>query len=164
MLSLIAAHDLARNIGYQGDMPWGRSMKGDLNRFYELTKNKTIIMGKKTFKSLPGILPERFHVVLSHRKMKIKSPFVVVANDFDKLLNLAQDSEEEIFVIGGAQIYELFLPHADKIYITKIHELFEGDTKFPSLSEEEWDLEETGEQLVEGDKYPSSYITYTRRA
>jgi dihydrofolate reductase len=163
MISLISAMDLAHNIGLQGDMPWGRSMKKDLERFKELTDGKSIIMGRKTFKSLPGILPNRYHIVLAHKKMKIKSPAVVVANDFDKLLEIMKETEEEVFVIGGAQIYEQFLPHADRIYLTKIHELFDGDTKFPELNAEDWDITEGPVIQQEGDKYPSQYMVYDKK-
>lgn len=163
MISMIVAHDLARNIGYQGDMPWGRDMKGDLGRFKELTDGKTIIMGRKTFESLPGLLPNRFHVVLSNKNFVIKSPNVLVANSLGKVIDLAIKSNEESFVIGGASIYEQFMPYADRLYITKIHELFEGDIKFPSIKGA-WDMVYSPKLLVEGDKYPSQYITLTRRS
>lgn len=160
-ISLIAAFDLARNIGLNNDMPWGKDMKGDLKRFKELTDGKTIIMGRKTFESLPGILYNRRHVIISRDEtMKLIHPGSVFS--LEEAIEIAKASEDEVFVIGGAQIYEEFLPHADKIYITKIHALFEGNVKFPSM-QGAFDIEYGDKQLVDGDKYPSQYITYTRR-
>lgn len=144
MISMIAAMDRNRNIGFDGDMPWGKGMKADLKRFKDLTDGKTIIMGRKTFESLPGPLSNRFHIVLSNQDIVVKSPAALVANNFNKVLDLALKSNEEIFVIGGAQIYEQFLPHADKIYLTKVLANLEGDTKFPEI---------TGSWKISADKY-----------
>jgi dihydrofolate reductase len=165
MLSMIVAHDLARNIGFQNDMPWGRDMKADLSRFKHLTDGKMIIMGRKTFQSLPGILPYRSHVVLTKQDFTVKSPFVSTYNDIDTVLKMVEfeAKDDEAFVIGGASIYEQFMPYVDRIYVTKIHELFEGDTKFPSI-EGKWNITYGPKVHIEGDKYPTEYITYTRRA
>lgn len=161
MITLIAAMDYNRNIGLNGDMPWGNTMKSDLKRFKELTDGHTIIMGRKTFESLPGVLPNRYHMVLSHKKVKTESPFVGVTDNLDKLARIYKHSDDEAFVIGGAQIYEQFMPYADRIYLTKIHAYLEGDTKFPSIVGN-WTITQGILHHLDGDKYGSQYVIYDR--
>jgi dihydrofolate reductase len=177
MISMIVAHDLARNIGYQGDMPWGHSMKADLSRFKEMTEGKAVIMGRTTFESIGKPLPNRTNIILSKdakfaseirgKKMLGLDPAynnTTVVSSIEEFFHLTKLSNiGEYFVIGGAQIYKQFMPHADRLYITKIHELFEGDVKFPSI-QGAWDMVYSPKLLVEGDKYPSQYITLTRRS
>jgi dihydrofolate reductase len=150
MISIIAAMDRNRNIGLNGDMPWGNSMKADLTRFKELTTGKAVIMGRKTFESLPCYpypLPNRHNVILSRdpalamdvraKKMLELDPkygSTIVLPSTDEFFQLAKLSTiEEFFVIGGAQIYEQFMPYADRVYLTKIHAYYEGDTHFPGM-------------------------------
>lgn len=130
MLSIIVALDRNRNIGINGDMPWGNSMKTDLQRFKDITYGKTMIMGRKTFESLPRILPGRKHIVISSQ-LEVDHEDVWVTDDLSAVLASFQDSDEEAFVIGGAQIYEQFMPYVNRIYMTKIYAHLEGDTKFP---------------------------------
>lgn len=160
-INLIAGMDRNRNIGFNGDMPWGKTMKSDLERFKELTSNKMIVMGRKTFESLPGILPFRAHIVLTNQDLSIRSPFVTTYKSVEDVLKLIAFEDEEVFIIGGAQVYEQFLPHADRIYITKICASLEGDTQFPSIVGR-WNITKGEVIHPEGDGYPSQYITYDR--
>jgi dihydrofolate reductase len=156
-------------------MPWGKEMKADLRRFKELTQGHPVVMGRKTFQSLPGLLPGREHIVLSSTGFQYKGSFLqdgsAVSYENEPLICCCSSVEDvldelggmDAFVIGGAQMYEQFMPYADRIYITKIYELFEGDVKFPSIVGG-WDIIESPKLLIEGDKYPTKYITYTRRA
>lgn len=162
MISLIAAMDRNRNIGLNGDMPWGRGVPSDLKRFKEITTGKMIVMGRKTFESLPGILPFRAHVVLTTQDLNVDSPFVSTYNNIEDVLKLIQFEGEEAFIIGGAQIYEQFLPYADKIYMTKILASLNGDTKFPTITGN-WSIAQGELVRRDGDKYASQYIMYTRR-
>jgi dihydrofolate reductase len=166
MISLIAAMDRNRNIGLNGDMPWGKEMKSDLRRFKELTEGHLIIMGRKTFESLPGVLPKRHHIVVTSDKSYLKGTFhptVHVVHDIETAVHIARmEEDEESFVIGGAQIYEQFLPYADKIYLTKILANLEGDTKFPCITGS-WDIAQGMLFHKEGEPYGTQYITYTRR-
>lgn len=156
MISMIVAHDLARNIGYQGEMPWGRDMKADLGRFKELTKDNIVIMGRRTYESIGGFLPDRENIILS-------STIPFAFDSVEDILDYVKQRKKDAFVIGGASIYKEFMPYVDRLYITKIHELFEGDTKFPSIIGA-WDMVYSPKLLVEGDKYSSQYITLTRRS
>ena len=162
MISIIGAMDRNRNIGLNGDMPWGTTMKSDLQRFKELTMDKTIVMGRKTFESLPGILPFRAHIVLTRQDLAVRSPFVSMYKSVEDVLKLVEFEGKETFVIGGAQIYEQFMPYADKIYLTKILANLEGDTKFPPIVGN-WDIVQSELTRRDGDKYSSQYVTYTRR-
>lgn len=162
MISLIAAMDRNRNIGLNGDMPWGSTMKSDLARFKELTMDKTIVMGRKTFESLPGILPFRAHVVLTRQDLAVRSPFVTMYKSVEDVLKLIEFEGEETFIIGGAQIYEMFLPYANKIYLTKILANLDGDTKFPTITGN-WNISQEPMSRPDGDKYSSQHMVYTRR-
>lgn len=161
-LSLITAMDRNRAIGLNGDMPWGTTMRADLRRFKELTDGHTIIMGRKTFESLPSILPNRYHIVLSTKDAVVRSPFVHFTNDFVTLAEEMRESEDEVFVIGGAEVYEQFLPYVTTIYMTKVQANLQGDTFFPSITGN-WDVTKEALQHIDGDRFPSQYITYTRR-
>lgn len=133
MISLIGAMDRNRYIGLDGDMPWGNTMKADLRRFKELTQNHMVVMGRKTFESLPNFpygLPNRTNIIIS-RDEALRHSYPETVLSLEQALKVAQQSSDEVFVIGGAQIYEQFLPYASKIYLTKIHHYFSGDTSFP---------------------------------
>ena len=129
ILSLIVAHCRNRVIGTNGDMPWGRSMKTDLKRFRELTTGHTVVMGRKTFESIGQPLPNRRNIILTTQKDYRVDGCETMT--LDKLLSI--DTDEEVFVIGGGEIYNKLLPHAQRCYLTKIHWHFQGDTFFPYL-------------------------------
>ncbi len=114
-------------IGADGKLPW--HIPADLKRFKSLTMGKPMIMGRKTFESLPGLLPGRRHIVLTRRR-NWAAEGAEVAYDVDGALALA--GEGEVAVIGGAEIYALFLPVADRIELTEVHTPFEGDTHMPA--------------------------------
>lgn len=166
-ISLICAMDRNRNIGLNGDMPWGRTMPADLDYFKEKTDGKTIIMGRKTFESLPRVLPNRNHIIITsdESKREISQAPTVYVNSFEEALHIADLHHmhgQEVFVIGGATVYEQFLPYATKIYITKIAANLEGDTKFPDIVGA-WDIEQGAIFHHDKDKYPSQHVVYTRR-
>jgi dihydrofolate reductase len=113
-------------------------LPADLKHFKEITSGHTIIMGRKTFESLPkGALPNRKNVVISRNKaLKLEGATVYDSLDYALLKGM---TDEEVFVIGGAQIYQQILPTADKLYLTKIHADFpEADVFFPKINYREW--------------------------
>ncbi len=114
----------ARNgvIGRDGKLPW--HLPADLKRFKALTMGSVMVMGRKTFESLPGLLPGRRHVVLT-RDRAWQAEGAEVAHDFDEALRLAGD--EPVSVIGGAEVFELFLPRADRIELTEVQDDVPGD-------------------------------------
>lgn len=161
MLSIIVAVAENNVIGKDNKLIW--HLPEDLKRFKKLTTGHTIIMGRKTFESLGRVLPNRKHVILCNdMELNIEDENVEVLED---ILMLKQyiDSTEENFIIGGATIYKLLLPYANKIYLTLIHEKFEGDVFFPEIDEREWKIVETEKGLKdEKNPYDYEYITYTR--
>ena len=116
-------------IGRDGDLPW--RLPEDLKRFKALTMGKPMIMGRKTFESLPGLLPGRRHIVLT-RAVDWSATGAEVAHDLAGALALVGDVEE-VAVIGGAEVFALFMDRADRIELTEVHREVEGDTKMPPL-------------------------------
>ncbi len=161
MLSIIVA--IAKNnvIGKDNQLIW--HLPEDLKRFKQLTTGHTIIMGRKTFESLGRVLPNRKHIVLCNDTiLKIEDENVEVITDIKELDKYIQ-SEEEHFVIGGATIYKLLIPYTNKMYITKIHQEFEGDVYFPEINKDEWQ-EVFKEKGIKDEKnpYDYEYINYER--
>ncbi|MGL5087192.1 MAG: dihydrofolate reductase [Clostridium sp.] len=148
MLSIIVATARNNVIGGDNKLLW--HISEDLKRFKEITTGKTIIMGRKTFESLPGILPNRKHVVLTRDKnFKVDSKMVEVIHNLDEIVSTYSQSDNEAFIIGGGQIYESALPFAQKLYLTKIKKDFAGDTKFPLINKAEWTIEYTSEEKID---------------
>jgi len=131
-INVIAAVSLDGIIGVNNDIPW--HLPEDLKRFKRLTLNKTVIMGRKTFESLNSKpLPNRANLVISSKPIEV--PGVRQVNTPEQALELAKTMSNEIFIIGGARIYEYFLPLADKIYLTRVNLFVEKNTNTsPSLN------------------------------
>ncbi len=141
-LSLIVAVAENNVIGRQGDLPW--RLSADLRRFRRLTTGHAILMGRKTWESIGRPLPGRTSVVIT-QQTDYQPGFeeVLVATDLDEALALAQGadaSDEQAFVIGGAAIYELSLPRADRLLLTRVHAEVEGDVFFPEVDWSQWRL------------------------
>ena len=132
MFSIIVAFDKNFCIGKDGKMPW--HIKEDFQWFKEKTYNHTVVMGKKTFLSIGRILPNRKTIIISH------TPFIEAENchtvqNFEEYLEENKDSDEEIFICGGGEIYKKALPYAKKLYLTIVDtEIENGDTFFPKLN------------------------------
>ena len=162
MLSIIAAISENNVIGKDNKLLW--HLSEDLKRFKKITTGHTIIMGRKTFESLGGILPNRTHIVLTRdMNYNIDSDFVKVIHTIDELKEYIND-EDEHYVIGGALIYKQLERYTQKMYITKIHKKFEGDAYFPKINEDEWKLIEKtpGKKNEENDFY-YEFLTYVRK-
>lgn len=162
MLSIIAAISDNNVIGKDNKLIW--HLPEDLKRFKELTTGHTIIMGRKTFESLGKVLPNRKHIVLTRDiSYHIDDENVEIINNIEELDKYIY-SEEENFVIGGAIIYRQLMPKVDKMYITKIHEKFEGDSYFPVINEEEWkEIEKIQGIKDEKNTYDYEFVTYKRK-
>src|SRR4051812_36984861 len=136
-IALIAA--VAENgvIGNKGDIPW--SIKSDFKYFKDMTIGKPVIFGRKTFESLPGgPLKNRPNVVITRDDSYIPSG-AQVTHSLDAALDIARKYDgDEIMVAGGAEIYKLALPVADRLYLNEVHMQPEGDTKFPAFDRNEW--------------------------
>lgn len=148
MISIIVAVAKDNVIGKDNKLLW--HISEDLKRFKRITTNKKMIMGRKTFQSLPGILPNREHIIITRDKnFIIDSDKVEIVHDLSSLLEMYSKCEEEIFIIGGAEIYKQFLPYAQKLYLTKVEEAFEGDTYFPEINYDEFKTEYISEQFTD---------------
>lgn len=130
---LIAAMAANRTIGADGAMPW--HIPADLRRFKSLTMSLPMVMGRKTFDSLPGILPGRRHIVIT-RDPDWSAEGVEKVHSLGQALKLA--NAPQIAIFGGAEIYALALPQADRIELTEVHAAPEGDTRFPAFDRSEW--------------------------
>lgn len=133
-ITIVLARAINGVIGRDNGLPW--HIPGDLKRFKQLTMGTAMIMGRKTFESLPGILPGRQHIVMTHDpKWTVEG--VDVVHDVESAITAAADSS--ISVIGGAAIFELFEPIADKIELTEVIAEVDGDVSMPDLrSSERW--------------------------
>lgn len=121
MISMIFAVGENYELGYNNELLW--HLKNDLINFKKLTLNKTIIMGRKTFESLGRLLPNRKHIVISNN-YKTDLEDIEITNDVKEIINRYENSEEEVFIIGGASIYKLFEDYASKLYITRVNGKF----------------------------------------
>ena len=169
ILTHIAACSENRIIGTQGDLPW--DLPEDMKFFRDTTKGHIMIMGRKTFDSFKGkALPKRFHIVITREPEKFndfpstESSPVVFVKTLEEAMALAKANTstwgEEVFIIGGGEIYKQSLPYANKIYLTLIHREFTGDTYYPEIDENIFRL--TNRRDVEL-PIPFSFLTYFRK-
>lgn len=158
MISIIVA--VAQNgvIGDKNSLLW--HISEDMRFFKRTTSGHPVIMGRKTFESLGRPLPNRTNVVISRTLAELEGCTVV--HSLEEAIALFP-AEEEIFVIGGAQIYALALDVADRLYITRVEQDYEGDTSFPTWDEDKWKLT-SREAFDRGEKYeyPFAFETYDR--
>jgi dihydrofolate reductase len=149
-----------RVIGSGNALPW--RLPRDMKRFKHLTMGHTVVMGRTTYETLDGPLPGRRNVVLSRDPSRSYEGADVVTT-LDEALSLAGD-DDEVFVAGGAEIYRLALPRADRIYLTVVHAEVAGDTIFPPFDESEWDLQ--ADERCDRDEHHAhafSFRIYERR-
>lgn len=161
MISLIWAMDENRVIGYQNQLPW--RLPEDLKFFKRVTIGHPIVMGRKTFESIGKPLPNRENIVLT-REQGYRCEGCTVMNSMEEFREYAKHKEEELFVIGGAEIFKEILPEADRLYLTMIHHQFEGDTFFPVFDIEKWDLQmrEVGPK-DERNPYEYEFLIFERK-
>jgi dihydrofolate reductase len=160
-ISIIVAIAENNAIGKNNELLW--KLSDDLKRFKKITTGHTVIMGRRTFESLPnGALPNRDNLVISDIPGEIFKN-CRMAYSIEEALTLC-DEKEESFVIGGGMIYKQFLPHARKLYLTRVHKEFDGDTFFPEINYDEW--KEISRERFSGsekNEYPHSFIIYERK-
>ncbi len=160
MLSIIVA--IADNNAIGKDNKLLAYLPKDLKWFKQNTLNKTILMGRKTYESLPGgALSKRKNIVLT-RNENFQAPNCTVLNDINDVQEYL-NSNEENFIIGGAEIYKKFLPIADKLYITRIYAKLEADVFFPEINFDNWKLLEKIENKTdEKHKFNFDFLVYSR--
>ena len=161
MLSIIVAKAKNNVIGKDNQLIW--HIPEDLKRFKKLTTNKVVIMGRKTFESIGKPLQNRKNVILSHSLMEIDNENIQIVNDVSELGEYIK-SKEECFVIGGAIVYRLLMPYVTKMYITKIHEKFDGDAYFPMIDINKWkEIKKETIEPTEENNFSYDFITYKKK-
>lgn len=156
MIAFVVAYSKNRVIGKDQQLPW--HLPNDLKHFQKITLGKTIVMGKKTFLSIGKPLPQRKNIVLT-RTTDFHSPGVEMMHSKKEVLELSED----LYIIGGEQIFSLFLDVVQRMYITEIDVVVEGDTFFPSWNPQDFRLiEEQPGRLDENNRLPHKFLTYER--
>ena len=159
-ITIIVAAAENNAIGKNNNLIW--SLPNDLKRFKKLTSGHSIIMGRKTFDSFPGLLPNRRHIIISNKSKNSFQENVIVVNNIYDALKAAEDDENP-FIIGGGQIYKLVMDSSNKIELTRVHEKFEADTFFPEIDETKWKLINSEKhEKDEHHKYSFTYKTYIK--
>ena len=152
-------------IGIENNLPW--RLSNDLKWFKKTTLNKPIIMGRKTFDSLPGMLPGRAHIILT-RDPGFSIEGSIVTHTLDEAIAAGMSAAinagtDEVVVIGGAEIYRLSLPRIDRIYLTRVHTDIAGDTFFPELKSCDWnEVYREFHTKTEKDMYDHSFTILER--
>ena len=158
-LFLVVARATNGVIGNDGSLPW--NIPADMRRFRLLTLDKTVIMGRKTFESLPGTLPRRRHVVIT-RDAGWQAEGVDVAQDEDSALWIADAGGADVAVIGGAEIYALFEPLATRIELTEIDAPIPGDTTMHAFDPARWrEVRREPQEPLDGEP-PYDFVTLER--
>ena len=154
-VTLIAAIDENSVLGKDNQLIW--HLPEDLKRFKRLTTGHAIIMGRKTFESLPKALPNRHNIVVT-RNQNYSKEGVTVCHSLEAAIECAKNDDQP-FVIGGGQVYEQAIELADVIELTKIHAQFGGDVFFPEIDLKKWSVEK--EEHMSHPDFEYSFITYT---
>ena len=158
-VTLIAAASENNIIGKDNKLIW--RLSDDLKHFKELTKGHFVIMGRKTFESMPKALPNRTNVIIT-RKTDYKAENAIVVNSLEKALKVAENDNQP-FVIGGGEIYKLSMEIADRIELTRVHTSIEGDTSFPEIDLEKWQEVKNEKRLKnEKNEYDFSFLRYDK--
>lgn len=163
IISIIAAVSRNGVIGNHGEIPW--HIPEDLQHFKKLTTGHTVIMGQHTYESiikrLGHPLPDRSNIVLTRQPQYQVADGVITANSFEQLLEDLRrmlSPVEEVFIIGGGEVYHSAITKADKMYLTEIDREVEGDVYFPYFSDKDWEM--TGKEPHEG----YTFVSYARRS
>lgn len=154
MIGLIVAYDKNRVIGNKGRIPW--RIKGEQLRFKNLTTGNVVVMGRRSYEEIGRPLPNRLTIVVSSTKC-FDEENVITVKSIEEAIEKAEG--KDVFISGGARIYEEALPLCDKLFITEVDGEFEGDTFFPEFDEQKY--EKTIDSHVDGE-IPYTYVTYTK--
>ena len=159
MVSIVVATAQNNVIGNDNDLIW--HLPADLKHFKSVTSGSSILMGRKTYESIGRPLPKRENIIIT-RQTGLLIEGCVVLNSLQEAINKAES--EEVFIIGGGEIYKQAMEIADKIYLTKIHQDFEGDTMFPEIDPNVWkELSCVSGELDEKNKLKHSFLELVRR-
>ena len=160
MITIIAAVAENNALGKNNDLLW--HLPKDFKRFKEITSGHYIIMGRKTFESFPKPLPNRTHVIISRQNNYAPKDCIVV-NSLENALKICPENED-LFIIGGGEIYKQSINFTDKLDITKVHENFDATVFFPEIDLNIWQIDsEEFHEKDEKHKYDFSFVSYSRK-
>ena len=160
MITLIVAASTNNVIGVQGELPW--TISDDLKRFKALTMGKPIVMGRLTWESIGRSLPGRQNIVIT-RQPGFSAEGCDVVDSPAAALAVAGDVEE-VMVIGGGQIYDLFLPKAGRLHVTRVDTEIEGDAFFPAIDDDEWEMTSSeSHEASDKNQFAVDFQTFERR-
>ena len=162
ILSIIVAVGENNEIGYRNNLLW--RLPADLKRFRELTTGHAVVMGRKTFESLPnGPLPNRTNIVISRNPSFMHANCLIFSSLNEALIKLSV--EKEVYIIGGSQLYRQSLPFVDKLYLTRVHAEFpEADVFFPEIIRKHWNqMNEIWHPADEKNRYSFTFYEYEKK-
>lgn len=161
-ISLVAAMNKKMVIGKSGSLPW--KLPEDLRRFKRLTLEHPVIMGRKTLEAIGRPLPGRVNIVLTHYKSYLAPGCQVVHSREEALARAEETQKDEVFIIGGAEIYAQFLEKADKMYLTLVDYDGGGDARFPEFDAGQWiETERVENKKDETNEYDYTFVTLVRK-
>ena len=161
MIAIVVAAAENNVIGKDNGLIW--HLPADLRHFKQITMGHPILMGRKTYESIGKPLPGRTSVLVT-TQADYKAEGCIVAHNVQEALEQANRLDQDVYIIGGANLYEQTLPLTDTVYLTRVHHAFDGDAYFPELKEAEWEV--TAQEHHEPDekhKYSYSFLTLKRR-
>ena len=153
MINIVVAKASNNVIGAKNDLIW--HLPNDLKHFKSITSGHPIIMGRKTFESLGRPLPNRTNIVVT-RDQNWNAEGIEIVSSLSKAIEVAKTIADDIFVIGGGNIYKQAMEFTDILYITEVHHEFDGDTYFPEIDNDEWEEVER-EDFKKDEKHPYAY-------
>ena len=161
IISIIAGMDKNRLIGQGNRLPW--RLPADMKHFRRHTLGKPVLMGRKTFESIGKPLPQRTNIILTH-DLNYRAEGCIITHSIEEALDAATGSEETM-IIGGASIYELFFPFTNRLYLTYVHDCFEGDVYFPAFDLADWqEVKRVDRQPDKKNPHPYSFLFLHRRS
>lgn len=163
MIAFVWAQDENGVIGLDGGMPW--HLPNDLKIFKKITSNHTVVMGRKTYEGLPfQPLPNRKNIILSRSEDYEVDEAVQIITSKDEMLEYATKTGEDLYIIGGSQIFELFMDEVDVLYKTVIHDEFEGDTYVPEFEWDNFEIDiENRYEIEDGHPYAHTFYKLVRK-
>jgi dihydrofolate reductase len=161
MIAIVVAASENNVIGKDNQLIW--HLPADLRYFKNLTMGHPILMGRKTYDSIGKPLPGRTTVIIT-RQHNLQVPDCIVTNSLDEAIAEAQKIDQDVYIIGGAEIYKQAITKADTIYLTRVHHYFDGDAYFPELAKNEWEaISSEDHESDDKNKYSYSFITLKRK-
>lgn len=160
MINIVVAKASNNVIGAKNDLIW--HLPNDLKHFKSITSGHPIIMGRKTFESLGRPLPNRTNIVVT-RDQNWNTEGIEIASSLPKAIEVAKKIDDDIYILGGGNIYKQAMEFTDVLYITEVHHEFDGETYFPEIDLDEWEeVEREDFKKDEKHLYAYSFVTYKK--